>query len=164
MDFVELEFRESTGSGWSLLCAVWHLSLKAGGWSYLQAPSLICLMRDAGWWLGTELRLLAGTPTHGLWLLLSMEAGSKGSVPRERAQWKLCHRLWLSLGNHSVTSTIFHWQSSYRALPRLKGTGPRCLLREQCWCHTERRVHEMGYMLVWPSLQNIICHTICQVA
>lgn len=91
---------------------------KAGAWDHLKAPSLTCLVADAGCQLESSLACRPGnlhmTPPCGLGFLAAWWLGSKGKLlVREWARWKPSHFLWHRLWSLApFLSLLLFWRGS----------------------------------------------------
>ena len=79
---------------YSLPCGIWgfrwQVLMKGRGWNHLNVPSLMCLVTDPGFQLGTSLTCWWEHPhvasTHGLGFLTTEQLLSKSKYPEKQGE------------------------------------------------------------------------------
>lgn len=98
-------------------------------------------------------------------MVAGLQGQSERERERERTKWKPNYILWPSFGSHTA-SLLPHsvGQCSYKGLPRLRGRKHRpkvCqgnIVRIPCRKRHFCDGHIIEPILLWPSLENQICH------
>lgn len=155
-----LDWARGTAYLWSMM---WDLSWgdsKAEAWNHLAAHSLTL---SGGWCLLSPKTLAEAFSQNAyvpsMWPGLSHMwwLGSKRSILRERATWKMHNPSWPGPGSYVVSRLPHSINWKYLRVPRLKVRRNRC--PSQCRWQGSGRAYGTRNLAV-PFLENIIGHSI----